>query len=128
VCPRAEEEEIVVSQAAKEFDVVIGIDIHMVTIPTPPGTAPLPHPFVGIVYDPIGGFIGAVLAKFTGGGPVYINGLHAAGTGTAVDGQHHVPTPPGISFAPNDVPGNDGSIVSGSKTVHFSGASAARRG
>ncbi len=117
------------SQAAKEFDVVIGIDVHMVTLP-PPATAPvpLPHPFVGVVYDPIGNFIGAVIAKLAGGGPVYVNGLHAAGTGTAVDGAHHVPTPPGISFAPNDIPGNDGSIVSGSKTVHFSGASAARRG
>jgi RHS repeat-associated protein len=117
-----------VSQAAKEFDVVIGIDIHLVAIPTPPGTAPLPHPFVGVVYDPIGNFIHAVLGKvFGGGGPVYINGLHAAGTGTAVRGASHIPTPPGTMWGPGEKPGNDGSIVSGSKTVHFCGSSAARR-
>ena len=34
--------------------------------------------------------------------------------------------PPGVAFAPNDIPGNDGSIVTGSKTVSFGGSSAAR--
>ncbi len=119
------------SQAAKEFDVVIGVDIHLVMVPTPAGAqvpTPLPHPFVGVVYDPIGNFIGAVLGKvFGSGGPVYVNGLHAAGTGTAVRGRSHFPTPPGTSWGPGEKPGNDGSIVSGSKTVHFSGSSAARR-
>src|SRR5262249_28039151 len=46
----------------------------------------------------------------------------------AVRGMKHVPTPPGVSFAPNDIPGNNGSIVTGSKTVSFGGASAGRFG
>ena len=83
------------SQAAKEVDVVIGVDIHMVTLP-PPATAPvpLPHPFVGVVYDPIGGFIGAVLAKFTRRWPG-LHQRHATRRAPARPSraQHHVPTP-----------------------------------
>ena len=49
------------SQAAKFFDVVLGIDLHKVVIPGPPGQIPLPHPFIGIVWDPMGVAIGALL-------------------------------------------------------------------
>lgn len=40
--------------AAKHFDIVMGIDIHIILIPTPAGPVPtpLPHPFVGIMFDP----------------------------------------------------------------------------
>jgi RHS repeat-associated protein len=79
---------------------------------------------VGVVWDPIG----AGLGRLMGGGTVYINCVHSAGTGTGVKGAKHIPTPPGVAFAPNDIPGNDGSIVTGSKTVHFGGSSAARKG
>jgi RHS repeat-associated protein len=115
------------SQAAKFFDVVIGVDLHMVMVPTPAGPVPtpLPHPFVGYVYDPAGAAIGGLMS----GGAVLVNSLPAANTGMAVRAlTKHLPTPPGVSFAPNDVPGNDGSIVTGSKTVSFGGSSAARLG
>jgi RHS repeat-associated protein len=118
------------SQAAKNGDVVIGVDIHMVMVPTPVLVpTPLPHPFVGVVWDPLGASIaGAISQIFGGGGPVVINGMLAGNTGTHVKGAHHITTPPGTTFAPNDIPGNDGSIVSGSKTVHLAGSSAGRLG
>lgn len=39
--------------AVKHLDPVIGVDIHIVMIPTPGGPVPtpLPHPFIGMVYD-----------------------------------------------------------------------------
>ncbi len=118
-------------EAAKFGDPVLGIDIHMVLVPAPPAPAPiptpLPHPFVGVVFDPLGAAIGAVLgAIFGGGGPVLINMMPVGNTGTDVKGIPHFPTPPGISFAPNDIPGNDGTIITGSKTVSMAGASCGR--
>ena len=111
------------SQAAKFFDVVIGVDLHMVVVPGL-GPVPLPHPFVGIVFDPAGAALGSLT-----GGAVFVNGIRAANTGTAVKAViKHIPTPPGVSFAPNDIPGNEGTIVTGSKTVSFGGSSAARLG
>lgn len=117
-------------QAAKFGDPVLGVDIHMVLVPAPPAPpipTPLPHAFVGVVFDPLGAALGAAVgAVFGGGGPVFINGLPVGNTGTDVKGMPHVPTPPGIAFAPNDIPGNDGTIVTGSKTVSMAGASCGR--
>ena len=117
--------------AAKFGDPVIGVDIHMVLVPAPPAPAPvptpLPHPFIGVVFDPIGAAIGAAIgAVFGGGGPVFVNGLPVGNTGTDVKGIPHLPTPPGVSFAPNDIPGNEGTIVVGSKTVSMAGSSEGR--
>jgi len=39
--------------AAKQFDIVMGIDIHLVNMPPAPAPVPMPHPFIGIVFDPI---------------------------------------------------------------------------
>ncbi len=102
----------------------------MVMVPTPgPVPTPLPHPFVGYVWDPVGAAIAAGMGDVSGKGMVRVNGLPAASTGTAVKAlAHHLPTPPGLTFAPNDIPGNEGSIVTGSKTVSFGGSSAARSG
>jgi hypothetical protein len=49
------------SQAAKFGDPVIGVDVHMVMVPTLVGAVatPLPHAFVGIVFDPLGALIRA---------------------------------------------------------------------
>ncbi|MBK9262906.1 MAG: hypothetical protein IPM54_24270 [Polyangiaceae bacterium] len=118
-------------QAAKWFDPVIGIDVHMVLVPAPPSPTPiptpLPHPFFGVVFDPLGAAIGAAIGMaLGGGGPVLVNGLPVGNTGTDVLGFGHSPTPPGVSFAPNDFPGNEGVIVTGSKTVTFGGASEGR--
>lgn len=117
--------------AAKFGDPVIGIDIHMVLVPAPPSPAPvptpLPHPFIGVVFDPIGAALGAAIgAVFGGGGPVLVNGLPVGNTGTDVKGFPHLPTPPGVSFAPNDIPDNEGTIVTGSKTVSMAGSSEGR--
>lgn len=115
--------------AAKFGDPVLGIDLHLVLVPTPAGPvpAPLPHPFIGIVFDPLGAAIGAgISAVFGGGGLVLINSLPAGNTGTDVKGQPHLPTPPGVSFAPNDIPDFQGTLVTGSKTVSFAGSSAGR--
>jgi RHS repeat-associated protein len=41
--------------ANKHLDPIVGVDIHIVLIPTPAGPVPtpLPHPFVGMVMDPM---------------------------------------------------------------------------
>ncbi len=116
--------------AAKFGDPVLGVDIHMVLIPAPPAPpipTPLPHPFIGVVFDPIGLAMGCLMsAVFGGGGPVLINSMPCGNTGTEVKGVPHFPTPPGISFAPNDIPGNEGVLFMGSLTVNMGGDSIAR--
>lgn len=115
--------------AAKFGDPVLGLDVHMVFVPTPaPTPTPLPHPFIGVVFDPIGAAIGAAMgAVFGGGGPVFVNGMPTGNTGTGVKNTPHIPTPPGTGPAPKDSPpGNEGTLVTGSKTVHFAGSSESR--
>ncbi len=117
--------------AAKFGDPVLGVDIHLVNAPppAPPTTpVPLPHPFVGVVFDPVGAAVGAAMgAVLGGGGPVLVNGMPAGNTGTEVKAQPHVPMPPGVGFHPTDMPpGNEGTLVTGSKTVEFGGSSESR--
>ena len=115
--------------AAKFGDPVIGIDIHRVMVPTPAGPVPtpLPHPFIGVVFDPLGAAMTAAMgAVFGGGGLVLINGMPCANAGTEVKGFRHVPTPPGVAPDPGDIPANEGTLVTGSKTVLFGGASQSR--
>ncbi|MFZ6181317.1 DUF6531 domain-containing protein [Nannocystis pusilla] len=115
------------TQAAKFFDPVLGIDIHMVVIPPSPAPVPMPHPFIGMVFDPIGAAIGAVIGLILGGGgPVLINSLPVGNTGTQVLAIPHFPM--GASFHACDIPGNEGVIVTGSKTVTMAGASTGRLG
>lgn len=115
-------------QAAKWFDPVLGIDIHMVVVPPSPAPVPLPHPFIAVVFDPIGLAIGAAIGMvFGGGGLVLINNLPVGNTGTNVKAIPHFPMPPGVSFHPSDLPpGNEGAIITGSKTVIMSGSSEGR--
>ena len=57
--------------AAKHLDPVMGVDIHIILIPTPAGPVPtpLPHPFVGMIMDPFdyapiaSGTFGSALAR-----------------------------------------------------------------
>lgn len=115
------------TQAAKFFDPVLGIDIHMVVIPPSPAPVPMPHPFIGMVFDPIGAAIGAAIGfVLGGGGPVLINSLPVGNTGTQVIAIPHFPM--GASFHACDIPGNEGVIVTGSKTVTMAGASTGRLG
>jgi hypothetical protein len=63
--------------AAKHFDIVTGIDIHIVNIPTPGGPipTPLPHPFIAMVMDPMD-YVPVL------GATVFVNGLPRAQAGT----------------------------------------------
>jgi len=74
----------------------------------------------------VGMAIGAAMSGLFGGpfkGPVLINGMPAANTGMRVKGMPvHVPIG-GVSVNP---PKNEGTIITGSKTVHVLGASGAR--
>jgi RHS repeat-associated protein len=116
--------------SGKWFDPVIGIDIHLIQPPGPVPPIPVPHPFIGIVYDPIGQVVGmainASISGLFGGsfkGPVLINGMPAANTGMRVKSMPvHMPIG-GVFVNP---PSNEGTIITGSKTVHVLGASGAR--
>jgi hypothetical protein len=110
--------------AGKQGDPVLGVDIHMVIPPPPvppPGPpTPLPHPFAGVVFDPLGALLG---------GSVRVNGSPAANTGTGVKGILHAALfiPPGVGPHPSDAPrGAEGTVVTGSKTVTFGGSSESR--
>lgn len=102
--------------AAKMGDKVVGVDIHIVMVPSPAGPVPtpLPHPFNGTL---------------TGGlsGTVRIQGRPAATVGsTATNTPPHIPTPPGVSF--QKPPSNQATIQMGSNTVRINGKPAARIG
>ena len=124
--------------AGKWFDLCIGLDIHFVIVPPSPAPVPLPHPFVGLIYDPAGLIVGAAIAGGMAAfseapfkGPVLVNSLPSAHTGVQTTNKMtmpHIPTPPGVSWYFGKPPANDGSIVTGSKTVYFSGSNAVRLG
>lgn len=100
--------------AAKKGDKVVGVDIHIVVIPSPPGTSPLPHPFNGIISDGLSS-------------DVNIMGMPAATVDSTADNTPaHTPTPPGTAF--NSPPSNKGTIAMGSPTVKINGKMAARNG
>lgn len=102
--------------AAKQDDDVIGIDTHIVMVPTPGGPVPtpLPHPFTG----KLGGELAAT---------VKIGGKPAATIGSVADNRSaHVATPPGTSF--QSPPKDQGTVKTGSGTVKFGGKAAARMG
>jgi RHS repeat-associated protein len=95
--------------AAKHFDPVLGIDIHIVA---PMG--PMPHPFIGFLFDPFDylPWIGAT---------VFINGLPRATAGSL--GRtlpFHFPIG-GTFVLP---PGNEGEMFMGSSTASFDGEAA----
>ena len=93
--------------AAKHLDPVVGVDIHIVQPPGPVPPLPLPHPFVGMIIDPID-YLPVV------GTTVLINGLPAgvAGTGGKAVPPH---IPMGGMFV--KPPGMECEIFMGSATV-----------
>ncbi len=102
--------------AAKENDQAIGVDIHVVLVPSPSGTVPtpLPHPFTGILDTDLSS-------------DVKIEGLSAATKGSvATNTPEHIPTPPGTSFQTQ--PDNKGTVSTGSSTVKINDKAAARVG
>ncbi len=98
--------------AAKHFDPVVGIDIHIIQPPGPVPPVPIPHPFVGFLIDPAD-YVPIV------GSSVQINGMHRAQAGTA--GKcvpPHIPI--GGVFVPPP-PGNECEMFMGSATVEVDG-------
>lgn len=93
--------------AAKQFDPVVGIDIHIIQPPGPVPPVPVPHPFIGILLDP---FDFAPII----GGTVMVNGIPRATAGTG--GKcipPHIPIG-GVFVKP---PGNECEVFMGSSTV-----------
>jgi uncharacterized Zn-binding protein involved in type VI secretion len=95
----------------KQFDIVLGVDIHIIQPPGPVPPVPVPHPFVGIVYDPME-FVPIL------GASNMVNGIPRAQAGTTVKA-----TPPhfpigGVFVKP---PSNDGEIFMGSMSVPIEG-------
>jgi uncharacterized Zn-binding protein involved in type VI secretion len=101
--------------AAKQGDLVVAVDTHIVMVPgTPPAPTPLPHPFAGVLSGGLSG-------------DVKISGRPAATVGSTADSTPpHIPTAPGISF--QKPPSNKATIQQGSQTVKINGKPAARTG
>lgn len=100
--------------AAKRGDQVVGVDTHVVMIPSPNGAVPTPMPM------PFTGTLDGALSK-----TVYIDGAEAAVEGsTATNAPPHVPAG-GPFQAP---PSNQATIETGSQTVFFDDKAAARMG
>ena len=103
--------------AAKEGDTVVGLDIHVVMVPAPPGPpvpTPLPHPFSGPLTSGLSP-------------DVKIEGFSAATKDSVAENRPpHVPTPPGVTF--QSPPANRGTVQSGSTTVNINRKAAARVG
>ena len=99
--------------AARQGDAVVGVDVHVVLVPSAP-PASLPHPFSGTI---TGGTVASVL----------LAGAPAATVGSvATNAPVHVPTPPGTAF--KKPPANKGAVSRGSATVTIGGQPAARVG
>lgn len=91
--------------AAKHFDMVLGIDIHLVLLPPAPSPVPMPHPHIGLVLDPMD-YIPVI------GSTVKVNGRCAGVAGTGGITFHF---PMGAGFA--GLVGMDSEIFMGSSTV-----------
>ena len=100
---------------AKQMDPVIGVDIHLIQPPGPVPPVPIPHPFVGMILDPLE-FVPII------GATVMVNGMPAAIAGAEVRAiPPHIPI--GGVFVPPP-PGNEGEMFMGSSTVSFDGDAA----
>ena len=104
--------------AATHFDPVVGVDIHIIQPPGPVPPVPVPHPFIGMVIDPM------EYAPIIGG-TVKVNGMMrgVAGTGGKCL-PPHIPIG-GVFVKP---PSNECEIFMGSQTVAFDGDPASRLG
>ncbi|QDU60485.1 putative deoxyribonuclease RhsB [Planctomycetes bacterium Pan216] len=96
--------------AAKHYDPVIGIDIHLILTPVG-AVVPIPHPFVGFLFDPFD-YVPII------GSTIYVNFLHRAIAGTM--GKC---VPPHIPIGGTFVkpPANECEMFMGSMTVQFDG-------
>jgi uncharacterized Zn-binding protein involved in type VI secretion len=102
--------------AAKQGDRILGIDIHIVMVPSPgaPVPTPLPHPFSGTLNNGLSN-------------DVKIMGKPAATIDSTADNTPaHIAMPPGTSFQKK--PDDKATIKLGSPTVKINGKMAARNG
>ena len=99
--------------AAKHMDPLVGIDTHIIMIPSPAGPipTPLPHPYVGMVFDPLD-YVPVL------GASVYINGLPRG-----VAGSNGKALPPHIPMGGPFMkpPTNESELFMGSATVVVDG-------
>lgn len=104
------------SFAAKKDDQVVGVDIHIVMVPSPGGPVPtpLPHPFMGMLD---GGLVATVTI---GGADVAVK------DSTATNQPSHIAMPPGTSF--QSPPADSATITMASATVTAGGSGIARMG
>lgn len=100
-------------RAATHFDFVLGIDTHVVLMPSPAGPVPTPVllPFVGHVFDPLD-YVPVIGAK------VWINGLPRAQAGSAVRACIPHEACGAVFLKP---PANEGEVFTGSSTVACEG-------
>lgn len=92
--------------AVKHLDPVLGVDIHLII--TPPGpVVPIPHPHIGMVFDPFD-YLPII------GSTVNVNGLPRAQAGTG-----GIALPPHFPIGGTFLkpPGNDNETFMGSSTV-----------
>ncbi|MEU0283141.1 PAAR domain-containing protein [Streptomyces sp. NPDC088551] len=102
--------------AAAMGDKVVGVDTHVVMVPSPTGPVETPTalPFNGVITD------GCCRTVLIGGKPA------ATVDSTAVNTPPHLPVPPvGVFKSP---PGNKGTVSRGSTSVLIGGKAAARTG
>jgi uncharacterized Zn-binding protein involved in type VI secretion len=100
--------------AAKQGDQIVGVDTHIIMIPSPGGPVPtpLPHPFSGILDGSLSS-------------DVKIMGMPAATlNSTASNNPPHIPQGGPFQMPPS----NRGQIMMGSATVLINGKGAARNG
>ena len=101
--------------AAKHFDPIVGLDMHLVPPPGPVPPLMMPVPFAGYLIDP----------NDYGSRKVFVNGFFAARAGTpGVVCPPHIP-PGGMFVKP---PTNECEMFQGSSTVVFGGEAAAAQG
>ncbi len=100
--------------AAKHFDPVLGVDIHIIQPPGPVPPIPIPHPHIGFVIDPFD-YVPMI------GATIMVGGIPRAIAGTAGKCMPpHIPIG-GVFVKP---PSNENEIFMGSSTVAFDGDAA----
>jgi RHS repeat-associated protein len=105
-------------------DPVLGVDTHIVLVPSPAGPVPtpLPSPFTGMVLDPAGLAMNAAF----GGSTVLVNSLPATHCGTAVKNMPpHLPVPGPFAKGKLD---DDAKLLFGALNVNINGTLAVRLG
>ncbi len=116
--------------ASKWFDPVLGVDIHIILVPTPAGPVPtpLPNPFVGMVFDPPGMVFSIGFGAATGGVSfTLVNGLPVTNTGTGATNKltmPHLPVPGPFQKPPSD----SADLMFGGLHVQFGGSHVVRLG